>query len=70
MAPTELVNGRKVKQTNTDLPNKYRRSTTEIIMYPVGHNILLIDPQFGIAFLQPPLFLNSEDSETVRRDHF
>ena len=44
----------------------YRRSTTETIMYPIGQNILLIYPYFGIAFLQPPQFINSEDSETVR----
>ena len=39
-------------------------------MYPNSQNILLIYPHFGIAFLEPPHFLNSEDSETVRRDHF
>ena len=55
-----------VKQTNTDLPNTYRRSTTETIMHPIGQKILLMYPHFGIDFLQPPRFLNSEDSETVK----
>ena len=48
----------------------YRRSTTETIMHPIGQNILLIYPHFGIAFIQPPQFVNSEDSETVKLDHF
>ena len=67
---TELVKGAQVKLTNTDLPNMYRRSTTETIMYHTGQNILLLYPYFGIAFLQPPQSLNSEDSETVKFDHF
>ena len=53
----------KVKRTNTDLPNTYRRSTTESIMHAIGQNILLIYPYFGIDFLQPHRFLNSKDSE-------
>ena len=56
-------------QTNTDLPNTYRRSTTETIMHPIGQNILLTYPHFGIDFLQPPRFLNSENSETVKLGH-
>ena len=40
-----------VKRTNTDLPNTYRRSTTETIMHPTGQNVLLIYPHFGIDFL-------------------
>ena len=38
--------------TNTNLPNIYRRSTAETIMHPIGQNILLIYPHFGIDFLQ------------------
>ena len=48
-----------VQRTNTYLPNTYRRSSTATIY-----------PHFGIDFLQPPRFLNSKDSETVRLDHF
>ena len=59
-----------VKRTNTDLSNAYRRSTTEAIVHPIGQNILLIYPHFGIDFLQPPRFLNSEDSETIKLDNF
>ena len=62
--------GVQVNLTNTDLQNMYRRSTTEIIMYPIGQNILLLCPHFGIAFFQPPQFLNLECSQTVRLDHF
>ena len=40
-----------VKPTNTDLPNTYRRSTTETIMHPIGQNVLLIHPHFGIDSL-------------------
>ena len=49
--PTGLIKGAEVKQTNTDLPNTYRRSTTETIMHLIGQNILLIYPHFGIDFL-------------------
>ena len=59
-----------VKRTNADLPNTCRRSITETIIDPIGQNILLTYPHFGIDFLQPPRFLNSEDSETVNLDHF
>ena len=41
-SPTELVKGAQVKLTNTDLPNTYRRSTTETIMHPIGQIVLLI----------------------------
>ena len=44
--------GGEFKRTNTDLPNMYRRSATETIMSPIGQNILLIYPHFGIDFLQ------------------
>ena len=50
LVPSELANMGKVKRTNNDLPNTYSRSTTETIMHPVGQNILLIHPHFGIAF--------------------
>ena len=33
-------------------------------MHPIGQNILLIYPHFGIDFLQPPRFLNWKDSES------
>ena len=66
----ELIEGAEVKRTNSDLSNTYHRSTTETIMHPIGQNILLIYPHFGIDFLQPPRFLNSEDSETVKLDYF
>ena len=36
--------------TNTDLPKMYIRSTAETIMHPIGQNILLIYPRFGIVF--------------------
>ena len=35
-------------------------------MHPIGQKILLMYPHFGIDFSQPPRFLNSEDSETVK----
>ena len=39
-------------------------------MHPIGQNNLLLYPHFGIDFVQPPQFLNSEDSETVTLDCF
>ena len=39
-------------------------------MHSIGQNVLLIYPPFGIDFLQPPRFLNSEDLETVKLDYF
>ena len=39
-------------------------------MHPIGQNILLICPHVEIDFVQPPRFLNSEHSETVKLDHF
>ena len=61
-----------VNLTNTNLPNMYRRSTTEPIMHPMGQNILLIYPHFGISLFQPTQSLNSEDLEIVKlvRCHF
>ena len=52
MVPSEPVKGAEVKQINTDPPNTYRRSATETIIHPIGQNILLIYPLFGIDFLQ------------------
>ena len=71
LLPSEIIKRWEVKRTNTDLPNTYHRSTTDTIMHTFGHNILkIIYPHFGIDFLQPPRFLNSEDSETIKLDHF
>ena len=39
-------------------------------MHPIGQNVLLIYPHFGIVFFQSPQFLNSEDSETVKLGYF
>ena len=50
LIPSELIKGAQVKLTNTDFPNTYRRSTTKTIMYPIGQNILLIYPHFGIGY--------------------
>ena len=61
--------GWEVKRTNIDVPKPYRRSTTETIINPIGQNILLIYPRFGIDFLQPPRFPNSKASETVKLDY-
>ena len=44
--------GWRVKRTNTDLRNTCRRLTTETSMHPIGQNILLVYPHFGIDFLQ------------------
>ena len=41
VVPSELLKGAPVKLANTDLPNMYRRSTTETIMHPIGQNNLL-----------------------------
>ena len=41
----------------------------ETVMHPIGQNSLLVYPHFGIDFVQPPRFLNSEDSEIVELDH-
>ena len=67
---TELVKDGQVKLTNTDLPNTYRRSTTETNMHPVGQYILLICPHSRIAFFKSSQVISSEDLETVRLDHF
>ena len=50
LVPNELAKGGKVKRTNNNLPNTYRRSTTEPIMHPIGQNSLLIYPHFGVDF--------------------
>ena len=66
LVPSELIKGAKVKRANTGLPNTYRRSTTETIMHPIGQNILLIYPHFGIDFLHLTLSLPSRFAPSVR----
>ena len=56
----------KVMHTNDDLPNTYSGSTTETIMHPVGQNIPVIYPHFETEIVQPPQFLNLEDSKNIR----
>ena len=45
--PTEPIKGGKVKQTNTCLPNTYRRSKLlKLSQHPIGQDSLLIYPHY------------------------
>ena len=42
----------------------------ETVMHTIDQNSLLVNLHFGIDFVQPPRFLNTDHSEIVKLDNF